>query len=120
LFAYKKDALNQLVRKKHFNELDFLSYVGGILGLLAGFSALSFVELIYWFTIRVFIENVNNVDIKVYPFEDIPQNRRENSRIKEIFKNYFNESSIHGLKYIFSFSRLDRYDMLYQKMIPLR
>lgn len=33
--------------------IDFFSYVGGVLGLFAGISVLSFFELFYFFTFRV-------------------------------------------------------------------
>jgi amiloride-sensitive sodium channel len=42
-----------LVRYQQFKVVDFLSYVGGILGLFAGISALSIVEFLYFFTFRL-------------------------------------------------------------------
>ena len=99
---YKENVFNQLIRKKQFNELDFLSYVGGILGLFAGFSALSMVELIYWFSYRVFVGNRS--DVRVYPFNKIP----ENGIFRIQLSSYFKESSIHGLSYIVEVSWTNR------------
>ncbi|KAL7020247.1 hypothetical protein ACKWTF_011436 [Chironomus riparius] len=42
-----------LIRYEQFKIVDFLSYVGGILGLFAGISALSVVESLYFFTLRL-------------------------------------------------------------------
>ena len=35
-------------------EIDFISNVGGLLGLLMGFSLISLFEIIYWFIIKIF------------------------------------------------------------------
>ena len=42
-----------LIRYQQFTVVDFLAYVGGILGLFAGISALSVVEFLYFFTLRL-------------------------------------------------------------------
>ena len=105
---FKNNVFNQLVRKQQFDKLDFLSFVGGILGLFAGFSALSFVELIYWFTIRVLIVNCKKIDKKVHPIEVIAKKDSKIARIFDSFLSYFNESSIHGLNDVFEFSRIGR------------
>lgn len=42
-------------RYQQFSFSDVVSYVGGLLGLFAGISVLSIVEIIYFFTIRVFV-----------------------------------------------------------------
>ncbi|XP_070509998.1 pickpocket protein 11-like [Chironomus tepperi] len=42
------------IRYQQFKLVDFLSYVGGILGLFAGISVLSIVEFFYYFTLRLF------------------------------------------------------------------
>ena len=96
---YKNDVVNQLVRKKQFDEFDFLSFVGGILGLFAGFSALSLVELIYWFTIRIVFSKFN---IKVLPSSS--RNFAKLYKVKDYVETYLNESSIHGFNRILEFS----------------
>ncbi|CAG9812250.1 unnamed protein product [Chironomus riparius] len=102
---YKTNEINQQVRKKQFNWLDFFSYVGGILGLFAGFSALSFVEIIYWFTIRVLFKHFGKRDAKVYPFEE---NNTKCSKFIEFLQSFLSESSIHGLWHIHEFSLISR------------
>jgi len=106
---YKNNVFNHLVRKKQFNELDFLSFVGGILGLFAGFSALSFVELIYWFTIRVFIKNCRSTRIVPYPVEENVQNNSKKLKDRDCLTSYFNESSVHGLNHVFETSKVGRF-----------
>ncbi|XP_070508468.1 sodium channel protein Nach-like [Chironomus tepperi] len=51
-FRYKNDKFLPLVRRISFTFDDFLCQAGGLLGLYAGISALSVVELLYFITIR--------------------------------------------------------------------
>jgi len=79
------------------------------LGLFAGFSALSFIELIYWFTIRVIVKNCRLDITKVHPeIEDI-QNESKLTKIKDALLSYFNESSVHGFIHIFESSKIARF-----------
>jgi hypothetical protein len=113
---YKSNEVNQFIRKKQFTAVDFLSFVGGILGLFAGFSALSFVELIYWFVIRVFVRKFTKGDTRIHPIEEDRVNRTKIVEISEFLQSYLSESSIHGLGYISEFSRISRYIMLFLKL----
>lgn len=54
--SIEKGLLRALLRYQPFKLVDFLSYVGGILGLFAGISVLSIVEVFYYFTIRILID----------------------------------------------------------------
>ena len=105
---YKSNAFSQLIRKQQFDTLDFLSFVGGILGLFAGFSLLSFIELIYWFTIRAVIGNCKRIDTKVYPISETAKSKSKVAQAVDSFLSYFNESSIHGFNDVFEFSRIGR------------
>jgi amiloride-sensitive sodium channel len=53
VFRYKDSEYFALLRFQPFKLVDFLSYVGGILGLFAGISVLSIVELFYYFTLKL-------------------------------------------------------------------
>ena len=106
---YRNSVFNLLVRKKQFNELDFLSFVGGILGLFAGFSALSFVELIYWFAVRVFIVNRRKVITGIHPDVEHVKNNSKILKMKGSVKSYLDQSSVHGLVHIFESSKIGRY-----------
>lgn len=85
-----------------------MSFVGGILGLFAGFSALSLVELVYWFTIRVAVQKYSRNDSVVHPVEKVNDQKTKLAEIKELVQTYFSESSIHGFGYIFELSRVTR------------
>ncbi|KAG5668268.1 hypothetical protein PVAND_016215 [Polypedilum vanderplanki] len=82
------------ILKRQFTELDFVSYIGGALGLFLGFSILSFVEIFYYFTIRIAFEfirskkKVSNMAIT------------ENSRKENELNFYLANSSIHGMNQI--------------------
>lgn len=99
--AFNSETVNKRVRRKQFNEVDFLSFVGGILGLFAGFSALSFVELIYWLIVRNFTKKCNKMTAKVHP---------ESSSQSEgnLMKIYFESSSIHSFAYFINSNFADK------------
>lgn len=102
---FRDTSLNQFIRKKQFNELDFLSFVGGLLGLFAGFSAISFVEFIYWFTVRLLIEMCQKTKLQVHP---VGSNENQQVSVKKsYFESYFKESTIHGLRLIFGYTKID-------------
>lgn len=68
-------------------------------GLFAGFSALSLVEVIYYFFIRVGYNIYNQRQRKkVEPIIISNHSKRKDAKIvKDIVKEYLSESSIHGL-----------------------
>ena len=51
-FSEKK--ILKYVTKNRMSELDFMSQIGGSLGLAMGMSIISFIEIIYWFAFRIF------------------------------------------------------------------
>jgi hypothetical protein len=92
---------NPLVKKQQFNEIDFFSYFGGLLGLFAGISVLSIVETVYWFTVQLIEGYFIRSSTKVIPLTKFNIKKdNEFIKVKEFVVKYFNESSIHGLSYI--------------------
>jgi hypothetical protein len=85
--------------------IDFLSYCGGSLGLFLGFSALSAVEFLYYFTLRMFCKRVGMNEVAPHP-----------SEVEEPTKNYLVElmesSSVHGCNQVVMKHRhfLERFD----------
>ena len=52
-FYFEPAAIFQFTRDPRMTWGDFISQMGGLLGLCIGFSALSGIEFIYWFTYRL-------------------------------------------------------------------
>ena len=48
---FKNTTFAEYERSKRMTPIDFVSSLGGLFGLLLGFSLLSFVEILYWFII---------------------------------------------------------------------
>ena len=51
---FGKSYTTRYIKKNRMSEIDFLAQVGGAVGLAMGISIISLVELIYWFTLRLF------------------------------------------------------------------
>ena len=53
-FFFRNEHVLKYVKRNRMSSFDFLSQIGGSIGLAMGISIISFVEIIYWFTIRLF------------------------------------------------------------------
>jgi len=53
---FKDNEFISMHRVRQFTIFDFLSYIGGLLGLFAGISVLSLFEIFYFFTLRLICE----------------------------------------------------------------
>jgi len=53
---FKENEIISMERIQRFTIFDFLSYIGGLLGLFAGISVLSLFEVFYFFTLRLICE----------------------------------------------------------------
>lgn len=56
--GWKDSEYYAMVRYQPLNLVDFLSYIGGILGLFAGVSVLSIIEVFYFLTLRLITDVV--------------------------------------------------------------
>ena len=52
-FYFDKSSILQFSRQQRLTVVDYISQMGGLLGLFIGFSFISAVELIYWLTLRM-------------------------------------------------------------------
>ena len=52
---FGEERILKYVTLNRMSTLDFLSQIGGSLGLFMGISIISVIELIYWFTFRLFL-----------------------------------------------------------------
>ena len=57
---YEKDHLVRYERQELYSLTDFFSNIGGVFGLCLGLSNVSFVELIYFFTLRYLFNKIMN------------------------------------------------------------
>ena len=51
---FSENKILKYVTKNRMSDLDFLSQIGGSLGLAMGISIISVIEIIYWFAFRIF------------------------------------------------------------------
>ena len=66
-FYFDKSSILQFTRQESMTIVGYMSQLGGLLGLFLGFTFISAVELIYWFTIRLaknMSKDTNNADSK--------------------------------------------------------
>lgn len=95
-----------MIIRKQFQALDYLSYVGGSLGLLVGMSLLSFVEILYFLSLRLIVKFLNNKKvIKVQPFSKRIRTFNVKpilSKADELLNDFgsLKESSIHSFNVI--------------------
>lgn len=103
---FKENQVFPLIWKESFDILFFLSNVGGIFGLLLGSSIMTFIELIYFFTLRVVFRNWK----KQQAAEEVPDIQNRNFLVRlalqtarsvsKLLQNYFSNSSLHSVVYI--------------------
>lgn len=79
MVSFKQQEINPLKRVEFHSPTDFLASSGGLFGLFMGASLLSFVELIYYFTLRLFYT-------KHQPKESVKQLPIRNRRIFTILE----------------------------------
>ena len=81
---FDKDFFFPVKRKKQFSNSDILGYVGGFLGLFAGISILSVIEIVY----HLLVDKINEVQVG-----------HENVLNGHVVK-FLQESSIHSFVYV--------------------
>lgn len=90
--ALKNGKILGKIRRLQFSTLEIVAYIGGILGLFAGFSILSLIELLYFLMIRPLI------DVEWKNHDKIE--KQSEATIVTMFINYFEISTIKSLNYI--------------------
>jgi hypothetical protein len=89
LIFFKSPDFFPMVLQQQLTALDFVSYCGGSLGLLLGFSALSAVELLYYFTLRLIFKRLRRNRV-----EDLSAGHGEQK--KNYLVEFLENSSVHG------------------------
>jgi hypothetical protein len=80
------------VLQQQLTTIDFISYCGGSLGLFLGFSAVSSIEIVYYFTLRIIF--LKKQQAKVADIS--PEPKKSNNYLIESVEN----SSVHGCNQI--------------------
>lgn len=84
-----------------------ISFIGGILGLFAGVSMLSVIEILYWISLRFywkFCWRQNRIESMTQKISNAKKTKRILNDVKKILQ----ESSIHGINYIAHGKIMDR------------
>jgi hypothetical protein len=92
---FKSPDFYPLVLQQQLTSLDFVSYCGGSLGLFLGFSALSAVEFVYYFTLRLLCLKRSTRKII-----DSDEGEQTTTKKKNYLVEFVENSSIHGCNQI--------------------
>jgi ABC-type Fe3+-siderophore transport system permease subunit len=96
LVNFKNSQFYPLILQQQFTVLDFVSYIGGALGLFLGFSVLSFFEILYYFSIRIVLSFKQNQKVE----SEVRVIDHKSSIIYQFCFDFFENSSIHGMNQI--------------------
>jgi hypothetical protein len=86
---FKSAEFYPLIFQQQLTALDFISYCGGSLGLFLGFSALSAIELVYYFTMRLFFKRQRSNKVAILISD-------EEKKAESYLVKFMKSSSIHG------------------------
>jgi Amiloride-sensitive sodium channel len=91
-------------RRERYGPTDFLANCGGFLGLFLGISVISFVEIVYFSTIRLWctlkkprksiIDRTDTIDLQDY------RSHSYLKVIKDLIADYSNKTTIQGVNYV--------------------
>jgi acid-sensing ion channel, other len=88
---FKSAEFFPLILQQKLTTLDFVSLCGGSLGLFLGISAVSVIELVYFFTIRLFFKMKSRNKVQIFTRTEKKERKKTNYFVK-VMKS----SSIHG------------------------
>lgn len=104
---FKSNSYFPYVLKRQFTEIDFIAYTGGAFGLFLGISVTSFVEIFYYFTIRLAFgwlrgtPDTNKVESTSSDDKDIISSPEGKNVSKLSYLTYyFSISTVHGMNQI--------------------
>lgn len=105
---FVQDEFYPTIKQRQFTEINFLSYIGGTLGLFAGFSVLTVFEILSFFILRCCLDLMEKLGRKkVKPIEVqrirkyiIPSKTAKLLKVVPKFAySYVENSSIHGINH---------------------
>jgi hypothetical protein len=128
---FKVEYTNILKKRQQYTIFELLSLIGGFLGLFAGLSVLSTVELLYFFVVYPIAVYRQVRSTKVYPFDDTSSQFEikfiKVSKILNLLKNiwkflkkYSENTTIHGFSHIVDSKKsiINRYVATNQNIVP--
>jgi Amiloride-sensitive sodium channel len=89
-------------RREQYSRTDFLANCGGLLGLLMGISVISFVEIVYFCTIRLWC-NLKLPNVTISDQTEVVRIERTNRYVKilkELIADYSSKTTIQGVNYV--------------------
>jgi hypothetical protein len=95
---FKSADFYPLILQQKLTTLDFVSLCGGSLGLFLGFSAVSVIELVYFFTMRLIFRMKTRNRVQSFTRTDEMEEIKKTNYFVEIMKS----SSIHGCNHAVS------------------
>lgn len=103
--AYDIDSVFALRKKRSYGIVEIFSFVGGILGLFAGFSVISGFEVLYYFVIYSCLKRRKKLDIlKVHPIENNDfsdtKTQKFGNKLWRFSQEILQNSSIHSFSQI--------------------
>jgi hypothetical protein len=90
-------------RSELYGQTDFFGNCGGLLGLFLGVSVISLLEIVYFFTIRLFFNLKSEVPVFSYQNNGAEKDNSKHSFFKiakDLVADYSTKTSIQGLNYI--------------------
>ncbi|KAL7012613.1 hypothetical protein ACKWTF_014955 [Chironomus riparius] len=86
------------ILRRQFTEIDFIAYTGGAFGLFLGISILSFVEIVYYSTIRIVFNWIRDRKKRMI-IRDVNAIELQDTKMSYVMF-YFNISTVHGMSQI--------------------
>lgn len=97
---FRSDFVFPSIRMAKYQFVEFMSSVGGILGLMVGCSLLSLIEFGYFILIRSVADQVISNKKSKVSSEIVTTSPKTPSKFKAFFLEYLNSSTIHAAPYI--------------------
>lgn len=85
------------ILKQQLTTLDFISYCGGALGLFLGFSAVSAIEIVYYFSVRIWFDRKQHTKVSSFNESNATS---DDSSSNNFLVQVMNSTSIHGFNHV--------------------
>jgi Amiloride-sensitive sodium channel len=107
-FYFKENSFLTSQRVEYYGPIDFLATCGGLLGLFLGVSVISLLELIYFCTIRLYmnmqlseeLDHGRTELVEEFQRPNVSKTRRCLKLLKQLIADYFNKTTIQGVNYL--------------------